>query len=66
MQNTSENTVTAMKMQEEREEEEERKRKSEGGRKKLLTNSSLQQVNPVSSQATSKDRLLIACNNEEV
>lgn len=36
MQNTSENTVTAMKMQEEREEEEERKTKSEGGRKSPL------------------------------
>ena len=34
-------------------------RNREGGREKFMTNSSLQQVNPVSSQVTSKDRLLL-------
>lgn len=43
-------------------------KKEKGGRKnyELIMNSSLQQVNLVSSQATCKDGFLIACNSEQV
>lgn len=69
--NTKEFTVTSDEDAKKKEEEKKRKRiggswGKERGRKEHLINSSLQQVNLVFSQITSKDRFPTAYNHEQI